>query len=300
MPTPMTQTTHDKLTNLQLRLSKVFYDQLTLADPLLGLYNIQSSTKAAERDLGIGGLGNVPVYTGKLEYDSFETLYTMTYTPTEYAKGIAIQRALIDDDEYGVMDKRAQAMGLAFDRTVIASSASTFLNAFSASYLGPDSKALCATDHPYSPTDATTQSNKGTTALSAQAVIDTKKLMLRYKDSRGNPMTVMPDTIIVPPELEPTAREIVLSMGKPDTANNNANVSQAAYRVVTSPFLTDTNDWFMVDSRLAKMYLNWFWRIAPEFKEAPDSDYELVLRYRGYMRYSYGWDTWGWIYGHQV
>ena len=65
-------------------------------------------------------------------------------------------------------------------------------------------------------------------------------------------------------------------------------------------YLSDTNNWFMIDSMLAKMYLNWYDRVPMEFAMDPTSDFSLEARFRGYMRYSYGWDDWRWIYGHNV
>jgi phage major head subunit gpT-like protein len=247
----------------------------------------------------VGGFGDVPEYTGTLEYDSFELLYRKTYEHTEYAKGMAVERKLIDDEEYGVMSQRTQLFGLAFDRKIYKDAASVFNNAFSSSYLGGDNKALCASDHPYSPTNASTQSNVGTTALSYDAVLATERLMMGMVDSRGNALEVMPDTILVPVALKETALTIVNSPLKPGTPNNDANAA-GGYRVVVSRYLTDANNWFLIDSRLAKLYLNWFWRVKPEFEADPTGDFSLAARFRGYVRYAFGFDAYPWIYGHNV
>jgi len=37
-----------------------------------------------------------------------------------------------------------------------------------------------------------------------------------------------------------------------------------------------------------------------DFAMDPTSDYTLEARFRGYMRYSYGWSDWRWVYGHTV
>ena len=44
--------------------------------------------------------------------------------------------------------------------------------------------------------------------------------------------------------------------------------------------------------------LNFFWRVRPEFKREEDFD-TLVAKYRGYMRYSYGYSDWRGIVGSQ-
>lgn len=303
MATPMLRSQFAELTNLEVALRTVMFDQMAaVADegaPLFGLYNIQASTDASETTLGMGGFGNVKEYDGSIQYDSIEKLYARTYTHKELVSGFMIQQTLIEDEKYNQMNQMAQRFALSYARTRYVDAASLFNNAFSSSYTGGDSKALCATDHPYSPTNASTQSNKGTTALSYDAVIATELLMMALKDSRGNPMAVMPDTLIVPVALKSTAETIVGSSAKPGTANNDANTA-SGYRVVVSRYLTDTNNWFLADSMLARSYLNWFDRILPDFAMDPTSDFNLGLKMRGRMRYSFGWDHWAWLYGHEV
>jgi hypothetical protein len=302
MGTPLNQSQMSAFTNLGVALNAVFTLQLqsVAGDSLLNtLFNVQTSGRAMERRQGVGGMGDVPKFTGAIEYDSFEPLYRTDYTHTEYAKGIAIERRLIDDEEYGVISGRAQKLGLTFDRTIEKHSVSVFANAFAAANPGADGVALCATNHPSSPTNATTQGNKGTSALTESALSATRQLMMKFKDDRGEIMNIAPDTLLVPVELEEAARVIVESGQRSGTANNDANTNRG-YRIVVSRYLTDANDWFLIDSRMAKSYLNWFWRVRPEFEEDPASDYNLVVKYRGYMRYSFGFDAWQWLYGHQV
>lgn len=300
--TPMTREQFQALTNLTVALRAVFIDQfqaLTGTSLLNTIFRVQDSGRAVERNQGMGGFGNVNEYNGDIEFDAYEMLYRADYTHKEYAKGMAIERKLWDDDEYGVMATRAERLGLAFDRTIEVHAASVFANAFNAANPGPDAVPLCSASHPNSPTDAGVQSNTGVLPLTHDNVITTKQAMRRFKDSRGNVMNVMPDTILVPIEIEDAANVVVDSQARSGTANNDANVNRR-YRVVTASYLTDTNNWFLIDSRLARQFLNWFWRIHPEFKEDPTSDFNLVLKFRGYQRYVFGWDHWCWIYGHNV
>jgi phage major head subunit gpT-like protein len=212
---------------------------------------------------------------------------------------MSVERKLIDDDDYNKISQRARLLGIAADRTRYNHAASMFNQAFSATRLGGDGKALCATDHPYSPGSSSTQSNKGTSVLSHDAVVETRKAMMQFKDSRGNPILVNPDTLLVPVDLMDTAQTIVNSQNRSGTANNDANTLRG-YRVVVSRYLTDNNNWFLIDSTMARTYFNWFDRVAPEFAEDANSDFDLASRFRVYMRYSYGFDHWCAIYGHEV
>lgn len=312
---PMTEAQFQNLTNLGLLLRDVFFDQLTsIADPnqdILQFFNMQNSTEAVERDEGIGGFSNIPAYTGTIPYQSFEQLYQKTYTPIEFADGLAVERKLVDDDRYNVISRRTELFGMAYDRTIYADATAVFSNAFSTTYTRfdntvinvacGDGKALCATDHPLSPTNAGTQSNKGTGALTYDNVIAARQAMYAFTDSKGNPLVSSPDVLLVPTSLDATADKILQSPGDPNTANRAANVvGTGGLRKVMSRYLTDQNDWFLIDSRLAGMYLNWFWRMRPEFEFDPTSVYQLTYRYRGYMRYSYGANAWWWIYGNSV
>lgn len=302
---PMTSHEYGVFTNTVAPLRTVFYDQyeaaIALGQGIADLFNVQNSLDATERNQGMGGFSNIPPYTGAIDYESPDVLYQKEYEHVEYAKGFAVLRKLVDDEKYGQISRLGSNLGLAFGRTVMSSMNSVFNNAFStaAAHLGGDAVALCSNSHPYSPEDATVQDNLGTTALSHQAVVDTEAAMLGFTDSKGNPMVVMPDTIVVPKALKATADVIAGSTLRSGVANNDINTN-AGYRVVWSPYLTDANNWFLVDSVLAKQYLNFFWRVMPEFAVDPTGGYDLALRMRGYMRYSFGFDDWRWIYGHNV
>ena len=111
----------------------------------------------------------------------------------------------------------------------------------------------------------------------------------------------MPNTLLVPPALESTAWVALNSLNLPGSPNNDANWLRAqTWRVIPWKYLSDTTNWFMIDSTLMKRSLYWFDRVPMEFSTDPTSDFNLMLKFRGYMRYSYGFTDWRWIYGHEV
>ncbi len=90
-------------------------------------------------------------------------------------------------------------------------------------------------------------------------------------------------------------------MNKPGTADNDANyVRSQGWSVIVWDYLTDANNWFMIDSAMAAQHLFWIDRVPLEFTADPTGDFNLEAKYRGYMRYSYGWSDWPWLYGHNV
>jgi len=277
--------------------------------PIAPFYGIETSTASVEYSQGIGSFDIVPEYNSasaeepgnSIQYDSFKPLYEKTFTHKEYAKGVAIARKLWDDDQSGLIKRKAQTLGFAFGTTIATHQSSVLNNAFAAGYTGGDSKVLCATDHPTNDDDDGSYSNAGSTAFSYDAVVATLIAGTDLNDDRGNPMPIVYDTIVVPTALQATGFEIVKAVGKPGTANNDANyLTSAGLQLIVDPYLSDANNWFMLSSSLAKMHLLWFWRVRPELAKDPTSDYDLEARFRGYMRYSFGWDDSRFIYGHEV
>jgi len=275
-------------------------DALAAASKIPMLFGAGTSSKAVEYFLGMGGMGDWAEYKGAIEYDDMEQGWRTTLTNVPYVKGFQIERELVDDDQYNVINQRPANLAISAMRTREKHAASVFNNAFSGSYLGGDAIALCGA-HPYSPGNATTQANNGTTALSYAAVDSTRQLMRAFVDDRGELVSVMPDTLLVPPELEETAWAIWRTTNKVDTADAHANfISGFVRQVVVWDYLTDANNWFLIDSTLAKQQLHWLDRIPLEFAMDPTSDFNLVAKYRGYMRYTYGWSDFRWVYGHAV
>jgi hypothetical protein len=281
----------------------------SVQSPLAPYFGIESSLSSVEYSQGIGSFDVVPEYNsataegqpGAIEYDSFDPLYETTFTHKEYAKGVAIERKLWDDDRSGQIKRKAQSLGFSFGTTIATHMSSILNNAFSNSFLGADGEPLCETDHPANSKDESDYSNKGTTALSYDAVVSTLIAGQNLDDDRGNPLPVVYDTLYVPTGLQATAYEIVNALAKPGTADNDANFLNAqGLQVVVDPYLSDANNWFMLNKNMANMHLLWFWRVRPEIALDPSSDYNLVAKYRGYMRFSYGFDDARFIFGHEV
>lgn len=281
-------------------LRKIFMDEMGgPADTLAPLYGDEKSNKAIEYDLGIGGLGDLEEFTGTIPYGDFNQQYRTSYTHREWVKGIKIERKLVDDDLYSVINKRPQQLGLVAKRTQAKHRASIFNNAFNTTiFSGGDTLSLCNSAHTKVGT-STTQDNSGTTALSATAVEATRILMAGYKDETDNLLDIVPDTLVVPINLEETAYKICKSDKVLGSNYNDPNINMGKYKVIVSNRLSDTNNWFMIDSKYSKMFLKWFTRIPVEFNRDKDFD-TYVAKWSAYMRYSYGFSDWAWVYGHEV
>jgi hypothetical protein len=286
-------------TSLALALRAIWMRELLMESAVSGLYNMASSTKAAERTRGLGKLGLVSEFKGTLETVEPEEGELKTFTHKAYADQIPIEMDLIKDEEYNVVNQMLSEHAMSYDRTVVYHMSAPFNNAFASSGLGAgaaDGRALCSTGRNGG---KAVLNNKGTSALTHDNVTATRELMRQFKNPQGLVLRVLPDTLVVPVGLEAEADEIVNSVNRSDNANNATNTNRNMGYIV-DPLLDDQNNWFMVDSRLSKKHLWWFWRERPGFVVHPASEYDLVLRTRGYMRYAFGPDDFTWIYGHEV
>lgn len=270
------------------------------------MFRVQTSMKSKEENVGIGGIATDAwdnyKNSGQKSLVAFNQGYLATYTHEEYVVKFQVERKLMDDDQYGVINTRARRLGISATTKMEQDGASVFNNAFSASFLGSDGKALCASDHPNGPYSSGTQSNTGTYALTKANVSIVRQAMMEFKDDAGNLLGITPNRLIVPPELEDTALEIANSLFDPTSGNNAINPQAGRYEVQAWHYLTDSNNWFMADSVWEQESLNWYNRVLPnglpEITLVDESSTEAV--YDVYMRYSYGWDDWRWIFGNNV
>lgn len=283
---------------LEPGLRKVFADVFNRQESMLSvLYNMQTSDKAVEHDLEMGDMANLEPFEGSIPYDDTGEGYKVDYTHLEYARGIKVERRLVINDLYNIINRRPAALALSAFRRREADGASVFNNSFgSAGFLGGDGLGLCNTAHT-SRVGGSNQSNQLTDSLTATAVETARQTMIAFKSNRDNIITVKPDMLIVPHQLEEKAYEIINSKGKVDTAQNNANFHQGKYKLVVWPnYLTSATKWWMVDSELMKMFLLWFDREPVQFFKDRDFD-SLQAKFAAYAYYSFGFSDWRWIIG---
>jgi hypothetical protein len=289
-------------TAMELALRATWQEELVIDSALAYLFNEQMSNDAQEISQGIEPSGLVPKYNGAIDYsDGPQPGNRRTWIHDQFAKGLAIERLLIDTGKYGIVQTMVKDNADAFTYTIAYEMAGVFNNAFSTTvggrnYAAADGKALCAGSRNVG---KAVLNNSGTLPLTHDNVTSTRRAMRSMKNSKGLLIRNNPDTLIVGTGLEDKGAEIVESQQRSDTANNTTNTTKTL-KLVVEPLLTDTNNWFMADSRRAKRHLYWWWLTKPEYKVHPASDYDLEFKTRGYMAYSFGADDHTWIYGQEV
>lgn len=252
----------------------------------------------------VGTLPDFEQFNGSIQYQSQHQGFDTVSTPLEWASGTQVERKLFDDDQFQIFNQRPAALGASAARTREKHAARILNLAFQNDtlfYNNSEGVALCSNSHTTNSGASTSSGfdNLITASLTAVAVATARIQMVGFRGDQADRIDVMPDELWYPPDLYDKASEIITSSGKLDGALNNDNVHQNAYTGHEWRYLTDTNNWFMMDSRTRKRMLHWVDRIPLEFGMIEDFD-TLVAKFRAYMRYSTAWTNWRFILGAQV
>lgn len=291
------------------RVKKLFYNELEqLPDTLGSIFDMQTSSSAYEISSEVGGLDDFDQFNGTVSYGNQNQGYDVRMTPLEFTKGIQIERKLYDDDQHGLWQQRPVDLAQSAVRTRQKDGARVFNNAFSVDtkfYSHTEGVSLCNDTHTTTSgaSTATGFDNMGTAALSAVSMSAARIQTAGYLDDIGNKYYSMMNELWIPINLFEQAQEIIKSAGKVDTANNNINVHKDVMTIMPNEggwiYLTDTNNWFLTDSRLRKRFLIWYDRVKLEFAMAEELD-TLIAKWRAYMRYGWKYQNWRFIFGSQV
>lgn len=257
------------------------------------LFDVESSSRAYEEDVGISGFGLAAQKTeaNGIVYDEERQAFLTRYNHVVYALGFQISRELFEDDQYGIVGKR-RAKGLSFSmrQTKEVVCANVYNRGFNASYVGGDGVSLFSNAHPnYA---GGTWSNVLATAadLSESALEQACIDIMKWENDRGLKIAVMPQTLHIPPELVFEAERILTSPYRVGTANNDVNAMKqmgklpGGYKV--NHYFTDPNAWFLRTN--APDGMKFFQRRAMQFGIDNDFDTENA-KFKSTERYSAGW-----------
>jgi phage major head subunit gpT-like protein len=257
------------------------------------ILNVMSSQKAIETDLRMGGfsLWNQKGSLDATEYEDATTTDTVLYKHVTFSKGFQVEKEMVDDEQYQIINKMPKALARAARSTIETEAAKIFNTAFTASPSNYKGEALIQN---HARLDGGTTTNLATGALNEANLEDALKLAHEQVDERGLKIQMNPDILIVPRALEYEAIRLMDSTlstvpggaGAGEFAKNDINAIRGRLKVVVLDYLTSDTNWFIADSQIHQ--LNWFWREKLTFKNDNDFDTD-VAKYKGRMRFSYGW-----------
>lgn len=269
----------------------------------MSLYKVSSSKKASEHDFQYAGLGDFQVKSegGPVTYSDPLVRGTKDYTHVRRALGYQITQEMLDHDQFAEIRKLETELQVAGDDDVEIAAFLLLNNGFGTTAVGGfsatgfDALALFSTAHTRIDGGAT-QANRPSTDASldwtslANGVIQFSS----WRDNRGRPIQCIPRRLIIHPNDVMTAKELLNSMGKPGTPNNEINaLKDYNLDMVASLYITDTNSWFLQGEGHD---CNWFWDTQPRTGSEDNWELEVIKRKR-VQGWSNGHGDWISMYG---
>lgn len=243
------------------------------------VFNIRDMPKLTVKDAKLADFGPLQVQDegAPLTYDDPLSSLTKEYTKVNKALGYKVTDDMIRAELYGELQRyeRGLMKSALFDQE---NSAWDIINSgFGTTNTGFDGLALFSTAHTRMD-GGTNQSNRHASdvALSLAGLHDAIVQFSKYKNERGHPIMLAPKLLIVPPDLQMTAFELLDSEKKPGSADNDVNVIRRfGIDVMVVHYLTSTTAWFIIGD---EHDLNFLWWFRPETGSEAEFDTDTIKR----------------------
>ena len=212
-----------------------------------------------------------------IPFDSYLDGPEKTVYPAKYGLQLQATHEALADDRQGII-KQALAMLAQSQKYTIELAAWDVLNSgFGATKLGIDGAALFSASHTQYGVAGGTLSNLATGSLSRTTLQNAIKKFHTAVDERNKPIILDPTVLIVHPNLEWKAKELLLSPYDPETANRNINpIYNIGMTYYVSRFLTSETAWFVLtEKQFHDLQIVWFSR--PTKATYNDENVEAVI-----------------------
>ncbi len=258
------------------------------------IFNVSPSTRAYEEEVLMAGLGSVPLKPeGEvLKMDDPIQGGSIRLTPQSYALGFQVTREMYSDDQYGKIKRVSGDFSASIKQTIEALPANVLTNGFTATTgtITIDGVTLFNTSHPL--LGGGTYSNRAATdiSLSVSGLQEIILLFEKMVNERGLIKRSIPTMLVIPPDLQYVAGEILNSAYKPNTGNNEVNVLQGRLEPVMNHYLTLKTAWFVLAEK-SRHFLQFFWREQPTF-DNQDDFFTKGANFSTFFRFTAG--AWYW------
>lgn len=268
------------------------------------------SDKDTEHYAWLGSLPSVNEFLDERQLADFSE-YEYAIKNRKWESTVSIDRTAIEDDQYGQIAVRVKSLAV---------EAKQHIDQLVFSLLNNGTTTPCYDGLPFfgthpigknSAVAGQTQSNlmaPGGSGLSQATVQTAMTAMRRTLNDQGRPMGVVPDTLLVSPENEFNAWQIVSSLLHVDpvpigsySQNLAANPLRGLLKIVTTPYLESPTAWYLLDTTRPVRSVFLQMRREFEFTALESASEEGFLRDR-YLygvrgRYNVGYGDWRCAYG---
>jgi len=276
--------------------SPIFYDQIAT--------EVISNTR--ENHYGwLGRISGMREWIGERIVDSLAARGSVIVNK-DFEKTVGIKRPDIEDDQFGLFNMSLDLLGqqakLWPERQIVDILQNGHTTA--AKYAAFDGQPFFYASHLSNPDNASsaTYSNYSSTgmALNSANYQTVRQTMMSYVAEDGQPLGIVPNILMVPPQLEATGRQILnadftapaTAVGQNAASIQQSNVLKGSATLIVNPYLANQGTvWYLMSTQFPVKPFIWQLRKAPQFvaKVNPNDD-ENVWRLN---EFQYGVDSRG-------
>ena len=213
------------------------------------IFTKKKATLAFEKEQGVTGLGLASVKDqGKaLPYEDPFQGYQKEYVMVTYAIGSSITREMSEDDQYNYINSIPAMLAKSMGQTEETITFNHLNRGFNTLYTGADGLSLFNASHT-NVGGGTYRNQLATTSDLTQTTLETMlQDLLLATDDQGLVIRLMPKALVVHPASNFRARKLLESDYVTGSADNDKNGIPGLFAdLVVSPYLTDTDAWFVV------------------------------------------------------
>lgn len=302
----MAQVTSDFLAALFTTYRTIFEDWFLAASNVNDYTRLTTVFPSNTLTESFNWLGTVPkmqLWTAERTLQAIAQAQTYSLTNSHYESTVEVDRDMIEDDRYMLVRPRIAQLGQEAARYYWEALISTVTSGSSTPCY--DGQNFFSTTH--SEESSGTQSNlvsgTGTTQTAIQTDFQTaRQTMWRYKDNKGRPMQLKGNLVVAPPELEQVFLVLLNSQFYPGGlgatgAATESNPWYHAADLLIDPYLTDTNDWYLLCTTEPIKPFIMTDRKPPEFVALDNPQDARVFMNRSFAygvdnRFAFGYGLW--------
>jgi len=226
------------LTAMSVGFSRIFNNSLKNVDTSYKKVATVIDVKTISVDYGfLAGFAKMKEWVGDRVLKDLKA-HSYTITKKDWELTIEVSRDVIEYDQIGIVKPQIQQMAhdarTHYDEIVFA--------LLEKNDLCFDGQKFFSNKHPVG---KTTMSNIGTAALTPQSFMKAREEMRGIVSDGGKSLKIKPNLLIVPPQLEKTAIEI---LKKDFLANGESNITKDMGDYLVIDDLADPKAWYLLDT----------------------------------------------------
>ena len=279
---------------ISANFKSIFQTAFSGAAPKWDKVATRIESSGSENNYGwLGGFPRMREWIGERHVKNLEA-HGYTIKNKDFETTVEVDRNSIEDDQLGIYKPLVESMG---------QEAATYADRYVFELLAKgftakcyDGKSFFASNHPEGRKSV---SNTSAAKLTGPAYDAARTAIMSRQDDEGRPLGLIPDLLVVAPDLEATARELLLA----DQINGTTNTRKGTAGLLVAPELAAyPGHWFLLCTGRPLKPLIFQERKKPQLVHITGEQSENVFWRKKYVygadsRANFGYGMWQMAYG---